>query len=933
MVRKVCFVLLSVLALGFMGSRGWAADMSTMEPNKTLFVGGDPSQYQDQHLELIYTVAGIAGLEGALYVSVTQPAAGGGMVTYYVAGKKADGGPNWTISRTPFFQGTFTGADEGQKWVYGIGPDGNNSDYHDVLVNDGWVPPASIFNCSLLPNGNYTVTVEYDLPTQTMVRTALVKVNRICSGPLAMGDFTLDSGLAPGGVAEEATQVLRGVVPNPTGSSDTYGGKAYLVLNGQRILLDVRKASASRAVRRKDGSVKYEKDITSAWAAKTLVQREEEEDEWVFEVTFSVNAGANSLQIQVYDLDDNLFAWTNTWEVVGTMEPTDLVVTLSWDTNETDLDLHMSPDDGITHCYYGNKGAGNMVLDYDDVDGYGPEHITVSNVQGIKTYKIKVYYYADHNEPYDETTPTTAHVTARVRDELVLDESSAMTVESTASGWGSGAHIWDVGEVRVEGASHYRVAIVDYDLSSYPHVVLHVTVQEPDDHDELVHVPHLTSENFYVVNAGTVMRPVTVADTGSEYTVSYTDITAGKRDVYVYVIVPSHDNEPLKGGLSGKITYGRNYALLVGIDDYPPEPVTADWSLYNSGYVTVDVTSCIDSAPDMVADFDIVLKDNDGVYPDQHLMPTSMTFVGDRNHQSYKLGFNLPDHSADYETKTVMYSDCYDLSNCVNDVNDMEDLLTKTGSFDHSMWEWGDVRMITDADATKARVLEAIADIARDMKKYDAFLFHFSGHGSDGAGDGSQYICTYEDDAWISVTDLAAALNAIPEPGHGIANAFVFLDACFSGNFIGKGLSYSRGRLPKFRPYHPQKACQITGKALASSGVTKFIQMRDLTGDNVFVITANTGDKPSWDDSSLGNGVFTYYLVEGMDFTDYMSMAPANTDHDKWLSGEEAYHYCAPRAAAYVSPTNGYPADASEQPQFRDNNTTLPARLLYLWND
>ena len=70
-----------------------------------------------------------------------------------------------------------------------------------------------------------------------------------------------------------------------------------------------------------------------------------------------------------------------------------------------------------------------------------------------------------------------------------------------------------------------------------------------------------------------------------------------------------------------------------------------------------------------------------------------------------------------------------------------------------------------------------------------------------------------------------------------------------------------------------------------------------------------------------------------MNFSDYISMAPANANHDKWLSGEEAYYYCAPRAAAYVSPTNGYPTDASEQPQLRDNNSSLPARLLYLWND
>ena len=927
------FSLLVLLCSVSVGT-GMAADMSALVPNKTLFVGGDPSQYQDQHLELTYTVTGIAGLEGALYVSVTQPAAGGGMITYYVAGKKANGEPNWTTFRTPFFQGTFTSGDEGQKWVYGVGPDGNHEDYSDVLVNDGWVPPASVFNCSLLPNGNYTITVEYDLPTQTLVRTALVTVDRVCSGPLPVGDFSLDSGLVPGGVAEEATQVLRGVVPNPAGSSDIYGGKAYLVLNGQKIPLDVRKASEIRSVRCKDGSVGYEKDITSTWAAKTTTQREEGEGQWVFEVTFSLNAGPNTLQIQVYDLDGNLFAWTDTWEVMGTVRPSDLVVTLTWDTNGTDLDLHMSPDDGVTHCYYANKVAGDMVLDYDDTDGYGPEHITVSNVRGTKTYKIKVYYYADHNPPDDETTPTTAHVTARVGGELVLDRSHLMTVASTYSEWGSGPHIWDVGEVTVEGSNQYQVSIVDYDLSTYPRVVLHVTVQEPNDEGELVYVSGLTSENFYVVNAGMVMSPINVVDTGSEYDISYTDITSGKRDVYVYVYVPPRGNVPLKAGLSNKITYGKNYALLVGLNDYPPAPVPSDWSYYTSGLVTVDLTNCIDREPSGVDSFEIILKDEDGVYPEQHIVPYAMDNVSSGDTVMYRLSFDLPPHATEYEWGTVKYAECYDLKNCLNDVYDMENALVKTGEFRYSMWNDEDIQIITDSSATKSQVLGTIASIASEMNKYDAFLFFFSGHGSNGPDDDSQYICTYENDAWISVTDLASALNAIPKPGLGIANVFVFLDACFSGNFIGKGLQYPKGLLPKFRPFHPQKETfHLGSKVLEPEGFYKFVQMRDLTGDNVFVITANTGDKASWDDSALGNGVFTYYLVEGMNFSDYISMAPANANHDKWLSGEEAYYYCAPRAAAYVSPTNGYPTDASEQPQLRDNNSSLPARLLYLWND
>jgi len=43
---------------------------------------------------------------------------------------------------------------------------------------------------------------------------------------LSNSDFPVQSGLADGGVARQSTQTMTGTVPNPTGSSDTYGGNA-----------------------------------------------------------------------------------------------------------------------------------------------------------------------------------------------------------------------------------------------------------------------------------------------------------------------------------------------------------------------------------------------------------------------------------------------------------------------------------------------------------------------------------------------------------------------------------------------------------------------------------------------------------------------------------------------------------------------------------
>ena len=186
-----------------------------------------------------------------------------------------------------------------------------------------------------------------------------------------------------------------------------------------------------------------------------------------------------------------------------------------------------------------------------------------------------------------------------------------------------------------------------------------------------------------------------------------------------------------------------------------------------------------------------------------------------------------------------------------------------------SAWEDGNIYPLTNSGATETAITTKISTIASGMEKYDLFLFHFSGHGSGdpAAGDASQYLCAYEDANWISVTDLSNALDDIPGPGTSsyITNVFVFMDACHSGNFIGKGMERGFGaevegtKIPKFRPFMPQRE-EVPSEYRS---LTFSRDLQDMTNkNNVFVISAVTGDKSAWDDSTLGNGVFTYYLVD-----------------------------------------------------------------------
>ncbi len=85
-----------------------------------------------------------------------------------------------------------------------------------------------------------------------------------------------------------------------------------------------------------------------------------------------------------------------------------LTIKLTWDEDETDVDSHLIAPGGDffsceTDCFYSNPSpewglADNWLddpfLDVDDVDGYGPEHINISEPV-IGTYTYVVHYFDD----------------------------------------------------------------------------------------------------------------------------------------------------------------------------------------------------------------------------------------------------------------------------------------------------------------------------------------------------------------------------------------------------------------------------------------------------------------------------------------------------------------------------------------------------------
>jgi len=70
----------------------------------------------------------------------------------------------------------------------------------------------------------------------------------------------------------------------------------------------------------------------------------------------------------------------------------DLVVVMNWDTNATDIDLHLTDPAGEEVFYSHPKSAMGATLDHDDTDGFGPETIALRRTKP-GTYKVEAHFF------------------------------------------------------------------------------------------------------------------------------------------------------------------------------------------------------------------------------------------------------------------------------------------------------------------------------------------------------------------------------------------------------------------------------------------------------------------------------------------------------------------------------------------------------------
>lgn len=113
-----------------------------------------------------------------------------------------------------------------------------------------------------------------------------------------------------------------------------------------------------------------------------------------------------------------------------------LRIVLEWSRKPADLDLHLIKQ-GSYHISYqdmhkANDGAAR--LDRDDRDGFGPETITVSNVDETATYTCYVKNYSDRNSPRNNNL-SQSKATLRVYGDNALLHTFRLTEKKNGTAW------------------------------------------------------------------------------------------------------------------------------------------------------------------------------------------------------------------------------------------------------------------------------------------------------------------------------------------------------------------------------------------------------------------------------------------------------------------------------------------------------------------
>lgn len=262
------------------------------------------------------------------------------------------------------------------------------------------------------------------------------------------------------------------------------------------------------------------------------------------------------------------------------------------------------------------------------------------------------------------------------------------------------------------------------------------------------------------------------------------------------------------------------------------------------------------------------------------------------------------------------YSTFNSLSFTDDDAAALSELLDEKG------WEvYGGI----NEDADMASVTADVNEVAGIMKPNDRVLFYFSGHGgpvdlnggepSYSADSLDEIIVLYDADDVVSsymqgntnadvlsVTlsddSLAELLSELPTD-----NKTVIIDACNSGGFVNPAFTYNA--IPQqyyidkpYTVFTPSESFYMYMNYTASSS--------DLPYTDYAVLAASGELEESYEISSLGHGVFTYFLLNSPEKADY--------NYDGYITLIEAWQYISTSIDNYWNSSVYIDQDAQYMP-------------------
>jgi hypothetical protein len=230
-----------------------------------------------------------------------------------------------------------------------------------------------------------------------------------------------------------------------------------------------------------------------------------------------------------------------------------------------------------------------------------------------------------------------------------------------------------------------------------------------------------------------------------------------------------------------------------------------------------------------------------------------------------------------------------DLPYSAKDAQDVRNALLTS-----DIWSSNHITLLTDDDATKVAIKDAIDAVVSVCDSNDLFFFFFSGHGFftydhspiDEDDNLDEYLCPYDfSPNRILDDELGQWLGELPTTKVAVA-----IDSCFSGGMI---------KSESEEVYI--KSLAIEGNPQVGDGFAK-----DL--DDVLqgvILTACEEAESAWELLILRNSIFTNMFTEGL----WHSAADANGNGQ--ISMEETYDYLYPRVVAV--------SEGDQHPQMLDN--------------